>query len=82
MKTDLLHAFLIDVRERGAAVIPKRKLLWLLSRVNESPTAWASLVKEWNAEIAPATPLHGSVWGDNVILTTGPVENIEDDWSV
>jgi hypothetical protein len=78
MKNDLLHSFLIDVRESGCGQIPKRKLLWMLGRSNESKTAWATLLEEWKEIDGETDALHGLEFGPSIILTVGPSAKISE----
>lgn len=81
MKTDLLQALLFDIREHGCVWIAKRKLLWMLGRTNESKTAWASLLEEWNEIGGEKGALHGFEHVSNIILTARPTINIGDEWA-
>jgi hypothetical protein len=81
MKTDLLQAFLMDVRERGCAQVEKRKLLWMLGRSNESKTAWVSLLEEWAEIGGEKDALHGLESGPYVILTARQSTKISE-WTL
>jgi hypothetical protein len=78
MKRDLLHSFLIDIRESGCGQIPKRKLLWMLGRSNESKTAWATLLEEWKEIGGDIDALHGLVREPYIILTVDPSAKVSE----
>lgn len=79
MKTDLVQSLLIDVRERGAANIEKRKLLWMLGRSNDTVSAWRDLLREWK-EVCSGE-LYGHEWGLFITLSARTNESVEEKWT-
>lgn len=44
---DFLIAFLMDVIADGAAIIDKRKLLWLMGKAQDRAAVWDELLGHW-----------------------------------
>lgn len=75
--TEILRSLLRDVALEGVAVIPKRKLLWLLGWGQDRKAAWSDLAKHWD-EVEPAEVLHLVEIADKIVLTLppGPKNNL------
>lgn len=58
MKHEVLQSFLIDVRDRGSARIEKKKLAWMLGRLNLNQSAYQLLLDEW----------HQIAWPEQLLL--------------
>lgn len=71
MKRDVLQALLHDVRLTGSAQVQKKKLLWMLDRVNESASAWALLLEEWVEIGGERNELYGIWLGEHITLLRG-----------
>jgi hypothetical protein len=84
MRRERLQELLLDVRHRGSVCIEKRKLLWMLGRSNESATAWAMLLDEWQEVGGVRDSLSGKEWGGWITLVIGKgdgIQNVQDDWA-
>jgi hypothetical protein len=66
----------MDVRDHGSARLEKRRLLWMLGRSNESPSAWDSLLDEWVEIGGKKSTLHGFQWGPYITLTVQAVDKV------
>lgn len=74
MKSVALHSVFHDLLAYGSVRIRKSKLLWLLDRSHETPTAWDLLLLEWR-DFGQTRSLYASNWNDEITLSTGePVE--------
>lgn len=71
MKTETLHALLMDVRWSGSAKIQKRPLLWMLGRVNDHASAWSLLLDEWEELGFARNELFGHEVGEHITLIYG-----------
>ncbi|WP_427023619.1 hypothetical protein ACP4J4_13875 [Aureimonas ureilytica] len=80
MKTELLHDAFHDIAAYGSLRMKKSKLLWMLGRAHETPSAWTLLMREW-AAFGERRPLFGLHWGDEITLTMAASENIEAQWT-
>lgn len=81
--TELIRALLKDVHLGTPAVIPKKKLLWLLGWAQDRPGAWADLIAHWR-EIEAQQHLSGLEAGENIVLLAQPhgkLEGVEEDWA-
>lgn len=65
---DVLSAVLMDVSIQGAAVIDKRKLLWLMGKSHDRPTAWAMLLDQWEDIGKDRNDLIGCEVNGNIVL--------------
>ena len=70
MKHEVLQAMLVDVRDMGSARVDRRKLAWMLGRINLNASAFQLLNEEW-ALVAPSGPqLLAFEWADQFTLQT------------
>lgn len=66
---DVLISVLYDVVVEGVAVIDKRKLLSLMRKSHDRPTAWAALLDHWEEIGQDRDELHGvDQWGTIVLF--------------
>ena len=75
MKPELLQSLFHDLMAYGSIRIKKSKLLWMLGRFHETPTAWDLLLREW-AEFDAQRPIFAMHWGDEITLTMAPTDDI------
>ncbi len=80
MKTELLQSAFHDILAYGSLRMKKSKLLWMLGRSHESPSAWDLLLREW-AAFGQTRPLFGLHWGDEITLSMSASEDIGARWS-
>jgi hypothetical protein len=78
MKHEILQAFLVDVRDKGSARIDRRKLAWMLGRINLNAGAFLLLLEEWEQIGGERKRLRGFQWGDDYTLIAGDVANVTD----
>jgi hypothetical protein len=79
-----VRAILTEVAADGAIVISKRKLLMLLGKSHDRPTAWDVLLEIWKELEQPAKSLYGLQVLDKIVLTTSASHEhacIEDKWA-
>lgn len=69
---DLLKSFLKDIELEGIAVIPKRKLLWLLGWGQDREDTWKDLLDYWNEVASKPVDLYFLEIDDKVALFTKP----------
>jgi hypothetical protein len=84
MNLNRLQEILLDVRDRGSVCIEKKKVLWLLGRSNESASAWAALLDEWEEVGGVRGSLSGKEWGPWITLVVGDVTglaSVKKDWA-
>lgn len=80
LKTIALHSLFLDLLAYGSVRLKKSKLLWMLDRAHETPTAWDLLLVEWR-EFGQSRPLFGLNWNDEITLTVGEAADIAERWS-
>ena len=73
---DGVAELLMDVALSGAAVIDKRKLLWMMGKGQDRPTAWATLLDVWEEVGMKRGDLDGIEVFGNIVLTRGPKTEI------
>jgi hypothetical protein len=81
VKRELLHSLLADVKITGSAQVTKRKLLWMLDRVNENASAWAIVLDEWEEIGGTRADLKGVAIGENYTLMCGQVDSVTKAWA-
>jgi hypothetical protein len=67
-----IRSFLKDLSLSGCAIIPKKKLLWMLGWGQDRPGAWKGLLDHWRELGEDPKSLHGSEAYDKVILAINP----------
>jgi hypothetical protein len=78
MKHEVLQSFLLDVRHMGSAHVDKRKLAWMVGRVNLNASAFQLLLDEWEQIGEDRNKLYGFAWGDEYTLSVSPVEAVSN----
>ena len=64
-----LRSILMDVVFEGTVTVKKQKLLWLLGKNQDRPTAWGALLDEWEELGQARAELYGAEVYDKIILT-------------
>lgn len=73
---DVLIATLIDVIADGAAVIDKKKLLWMMGKAQDRPTVWAALLEHWEDLGMDEDDLLGGEVNGKIILVRSAVDKL------
>ena len=76
-----VRSILKDVVLSGVAIVPKRKLLWLLGWAQDRPGAWATLLDHWEEIGEERLSLCGQEVSDKIVLTittSGPKTKVAE----
>ena len=86
MANNALRGHLMDVVIDGVVMIKKTKLLWLMGKAHDRPSAWSELLAEWEELGMERKELHGLQAGEYIVLTKKPGENCGQvpvtDWTI
>ena len=66
--SDVLSALFLDIYCQGAIIIDKRKLLGLMGKGQDRPSAWEHLLDLWEEAGYDRSTLSGAEYDKNVIL--------------
>ncbi len=78
MKNEVLQSFLLDVRDKGSARVDRRKLAWMVGRINLNASAFQLLLEEWEQIGGNRNELRGFQWGDEYTLMAGQPSNVSE----
>ena len=76
-ETSNLKALFLDVFYEGAVVIDKRKLLALMDKAHDRPTAWERLLALWEDYGYDRNELVGACYDRNIVLAYGKKQAFE-----
>lgn len=65
-----IHDLLCTVKERGAALAPKPRILWALGAKQDRPSAWRRLLDAWEELDEARDTLMGVENGQVIVLFT------------
>ncbi len=69
-----IRSFLKDVSITGCAIVPKKKLLWMLGWGQDRPGAWKGLLDHWKEIGEDPKTLFGTEAYENIVLLMDPRE--------